>query len=223
MCIRDRVQIDIQQFHLVATPSSSSSNTQLNYWTFWIDYNQDGDFNDNFEFVGYGRSTGSITGYVTIPNSVSNGDKRLRCIMSTSHYVLNTCTTYSNGETEDYTLSITKNQNYADNSISRRERTETGPIDLSESSNTQVDELLVYPNPVSEVLTVNVADISGVESIRLINTNGQSIESILDIKQNNKLSIVDQPDGIYLLIVYYANGQHLAKKIVVQHLSLIHI
>lgn len=76
----------------------------------WIDFNSDGDFADADEFVFQSPNifTLSITGTITIPASTTPGAKRMRvrcndyALVSAGQY----CTTFSYGETEDYTITI---------------------------------------------------------------------------------------------------------------------
>lgn len=80
------------------------------YYTMWIDYNNDGDFNDFNEELGEVASTvANQTVYIdfTVPIGTSIGSKRLRIRCSDiTGGNLDPCTNYSYGETEDYTVII---------------------------------------------------------------------------------------------------------------------
>ncbi|PQJ21811.1 GEVED domain-containing protein [Tenacibaculum sp. SG-28] len=73
----------------------------------FIDYNQDGDFEDSGEIV-FTKSPSQITpviGSFTIPDSAKEGPTRMRVILSYEE-TPEACGTYEYGETEDYTVII---------------------------------------------------------------------------------------------------------------------
>ncbi|QHT66810.1 S8 family serine peptidase [Rhodocytophaga rosea] len=76
----------------------------------WIDYNDDKDFADAGEFVYSSPTagTGIYTGSVTIPSSVSTGLRkmRVRAKYASTFTADQACTTFTWGETEDYTVAI---------------------------------------------------------------------------------------------------------------------
>lgn len=74
----------------------------------WIDYNQNGVF-DLSEFTSLGSGSGSVVqNNITIPVNALPGPTRMRVRVrfSTTLTGNNACTTYSFGETEDYTVNI---------------------------------------------------------------------------------------------------------------------
>ncbi|QHT70247.1 S8 family serine peptidase [Rhodocytophaga rosea] len=77
----------------------------------WIDYNNDQDFNDSGEFI-YGSpsaTTSLLTTNITIPSTVSTGQRRMRvrCKYNGTFTAAESCTDVtSGGETEDYTITI---------------------------------------------------------------------------------------------------------------------
>lgn len=76
------------------------------YWTVFIDYNQDGIFTNPSEKVATGNGKVAITRSFTVPSSAKNGSTRMRIIMHYGNGRTNTCGTYKNGEVEDYTVNI---------------------------------------------------------------------------------------------------------------------
>ena len=75
-------------------------------WGVWIDYNQNGSFNDAGEFNEFTASGAITTGNITIPANAYNGPTRMRVrLMFASN--LQPCGISSWGEVEDYTVNIT--------------------------------------------------------------------------------------------------------------------
>jgi hypothetical protein len=65
------------------------------------------------------------------------------------------------------------------------------------------DEISVYPNPVTDVFTIN--GIEGTATLQIINTNGQVVKNEL-INSGQKVSVGDLPQGIYIVKLTTENG-----------------
>ena len=80
------------------------------YYTMWIDYNNDGDFYDLNEELGEvvaNTASQTVTISFIVPTGITVGDKRLRIRCSdVTGGNLDPCTSYAYGETEDYTVTI---------------------------------------------------------------------------------------------------------------------
>ena len=89
--------------------SVQSGSTYAQGFAIWIDWNNNYSFTDINEAVWnsgtYG--TGVFTGTITIPSGTSTGVKRIRVICSYNSVPTAPCGTYSYGETEDYTVTVT--------------------------------------------------------------------------------------------------------------------
>jgi PKD repeat protein len=75
----------------------------------WIDYNKDNDFSDTGELIGSfspnsANQTGNINFYV--PDNTLPGPKRLRITCMNTTGSPDPCSSYTDGETEDYTIII---------------------------------------------------------------------------------------------------------------------
>lgn len=81
-----------------------------------------------------------------------------------------------------------------------------------------ITKMSVYPNPVSDVLHVQVAQQSSTGTITLQNMKGESVQ-IYNLSQNEgrwQIPVSDLPDGMYL--VNYSDGTvRYTKKVVVCH------
>jgi hypothetical protein len=86
------------------TPGFSGSSYTEN-WRIWIDYNQDGDFDDTGELVYSGNSASAISSSFTIPTSALSGPTRMRISMKYGSYP-GPAEIFADGEVEDYTITL---------------------------------------------------------------------------------------------------------------------
>ncbi len=154
----------------------------------WIDYNQDGDFNDSGEQV-YSRSrttASSISGSFTVPTSALSGATRMRVSMK---YNANPtpCEIFSYGEVEDYTVIIS---NGAGQGIA-------GDTDFSTA------EMSIFPNPAKNSLNISLLEATGKEYV-LFNTVGQVVGKGAFAE---KVDISALQSGIYVIEVTTENNK----------------
>lgn len=100
------VSVNAGQSYGINLSPGFSGQTYNEYWKIWIDYNGDGDFDDSGElaFDAGGLSSTTVTGSINIPAGAS-GDTRMRVSMKWNG-AQTACETFSYGEVEDYTISI---------------------------------------------------------------------------------------------------------------------
>lgn len=93
-------------YNISITPSWTGSVYNEGYAVF-IDYNQDGDFDDAGETVFTNAATNAtpITGSIAIPANATLGETRMRVSMKYNG-IPSACETFSYGEVEDYTVVI---------------------------------------------------------------------------------------------------------------------
>jgi len=89
---------------LTLTPGFVSSS-YTEYWTIWVDWNQDGDFDESNEEVYSNSSRSSVSGSFTVPTTATTGSTRMRVIMKYGSYA-DSCGTFTYGEVEDYTINV---------------------------------------------------------------------------------------------------------------------
>jgi bacillolysin len=111
------------------------TTSRREYWNVWIDYNKNGVFTDAGEKVTFGNATGALTKTFVVPTTALNGTTRMRIQMQYNAYPSTSCTTYTNGEVEDYTVNITGNA-----------------ARMSEQFNNYV----LFPNPTADILHLNM-------------------------------------------------------------------
>lgn len=135
--------------------------TRKEFWTVYIDYNQDGDFDDAGENVGTGSTStsASVSKTFQISPSAKTGTTRMRIQMNYNAAVTDPCATLNNGEVEDYSLNISGG---------------SGITAYSEGQESDLKSLSVSPNPVntSFVKLDYILSSAGNISFRLTDANG---------------------------------------------------
>ncbi|MBX2846224.1 MAG: S8 family serine peptidase [Saprospiraceae bacterium] len=95
-----------QDYTITITPTWTGTIYNEAY-SVWIDYNNDGDFDDNSEQV-WSKAASKDTpvgGTFTVPAGIEFGSKRMRVSMK-YNAIPSSCETFSYGEVEDYTVII---------------------------------------------------------------------------------------------------------------------
>lgn len=173
---------------ITITPYLSSSARKEAYRV-WIDYNQDGDFDDAGELVVSVNKTSatSISGSFVVPANAVPGPTRMRVSMKYNSNP-NPCETFANGEVEDYTVIISGSSKLFASIVH--------------------SELLIYPNPVSDN-QINIA-FSGDETteVRIYNSFGQLV---IHQKFEEIIDVTKLQSGLYLLEVISGGQVHKSR------------
>lgn len=179
------------------TKGSSNTITITPRWTgrtyseayrVWIDYNQDGDFNDAGEQV-YSRSrttASSISGSFTVPASALSGATRMRVSMK---YNANptSCETFTYGEVEDYTVIISNSVNQG----------------VSGGAGFNSSEMSIYPNPAKHTLNISLVEANGKDYV-IYNIMGQVVGKG---NYTESLDVSSLQSGVYMLEVNTDNNK----------------
>ncbi|SRX72383.1 M4 family metallopeptidase [Aequorivita antarctica] len=154
----------------------------------WIDYNQDGDFDDSGEQVySRSRTTASpISGSFTVPTSALSGATRMRVTMK---YNANPspCETFTYGEVEDYTVTISNSVNQGI----------TGDTGFNNS------DMSIYPNPAKHTLNISLVDATGKDYV-IYNVMGQVVSKG---SFTESLNVSSLQSGVYMLEVNSDNNK----------------
>jgi len=169
---------------ITLTPGYVTTSRKEN-WNVWIDYNKNGVFTDAGEKVTTGNATGVLTRTFVIPTTALNGATRMRIQMQYNSYVSTSCTTYTNGEVEDYTVNIVGNA--ALNRVSDN-----------------ISNYVLFPNPTSDVIHLNmVSEKAENKQFSIYNSVGQlqySVNYSLSEGMNYvEFNTSELEKGIYIL------------------------
>jgi hypothetical protein len=179
----------------------------------WIDYNHNNTFDSNEKVAGttgtnfLALQSDSISVSVSIPTTATPGNTRMRVRIveddnyhiahGTAELACNTDTSAANvmdwGETEDYTINIA---------------TATG-IDEKEN----INSITLYPNPVHDLIKLNVPDNSSRYTYSIVSMIGQSLEVNTVLNQRQTIDISGLSEGLYLLKLTdsYSNTEKVLK------------
>ncbi len=148
-----------------------SGSTYREYWTVYIDYNQNGTLNNTGETV-VTVSTTSVNGgtaSITIPTTAKSGLTRMRIQMHYGSQVTNPCSAFNYGEVEDYTINISGGSGFTSSSLNS----------LQDGTN-KLPFIIVAPNPVtgSNALTnYRLAD-NGNTVMKVIDLDGRILRTV---------------------------------------------
>ena len=172
---------------------SGSSYTE--FFTVWIDFNQNGTFESSEEVVaGSSSSAGNLSANVSVPSNAVLGNTRMRVSMKYNSKS-SACESFGDGEVEDYTVNISNSARTSDTNIS-----------ATRLGNEKALDVAAYPNPATNFIQVklNTRDTSNA-TYRIINTIGQSVDSgRLD---TSNINVSKLQSGMYILEVN--DGQKL--------------
>jgi len=171
---------------ILATTTSSQSRG----FRVWIDYNNDGVFDDSASSteIIYSVTSSNTSNYMsfTIPSTVTLGVKNMRVSMKRGG-VSTPCEVFNFGEVEDYTINI------IDGDILKN-------INLLNLNNSKIR---AYPNPTSNVVTFDLGSVYNDISIELINSFGTQIKKYnFNLKRNIKININEVSSGSYIFRIF---------------------
>ena len=163
------------------------------YVKVYIDYNQNGVFTDAGELVvSAAASTAATTrtGSFTVPTTAKSGNTRIRVVLS-DNSATTSCGSYSYGETEDYTISITGGARVGSPTIVRLG-----------SNGGLADQYTLFPNPATSVLSIarpTNADPEQPFSVRVYDLRGSEVRGLFFA--DGQLNVSTLRAGIYMLTV----------------------
>jgi len=189
------------------TLSMGYSSTTYNEWfKVWIDYDQNGIFDDPSEKIydsGAGVTT-TVSGSFTVPLTATLGSTRMRVSMK---YVgtgdtgqPTACLAFAYGEVEDYCVDV---------------QMPSAVSDLGEN-----DNLIhtLYPNPANDVINLNLfyySNFTGLNTISLVNAVGQTVLTSNITSKYTQISTAGLSNGVYNYVLKLSDNSLRRGKLVI--------
>ncbi|NOR74210.1 MAG: PKD domain-containing protein, partial [Draconibacterium sp.] len=190
--------VSAKSYSVTLTPNLS---TTRNFWKIWIDFNDDGDFDDSDETIFImNNKKGSVTSNIIIPD-YAKGNSRMRISMR-EKIAPNPCDDNYNGEVEDYLVSFNEPAASQFKYIS----TDARNFDTN-------NEFKIYPNPVSDKLNINLNLIELDDFYTIYNLNGKKISTNLITSTLTTIDITNYSNGMYLIVVV-SKGKYYNQKFI---------
>lgn len=185
-----------ENFDLSLTPGSTQSTIFPLNFSVWIDFNLNGEFEDDELVLKKNSVTAEITEVIEIPESASPGLSRMRILLG-STFIGEPCQGGNPqfGEVEDYCIELLQ---------------PTNTDDISEE-----ETIVVHPNPFTNSIQFKTQlQIDRQYNMSVVNVMGETIKNIRDFDLNDDLDLSDLPSGVYFLNIE-TNGNSIAfKKII---------
>jgi len=142
----------------------------------WIDYNQDGDFDEDNELVYVKEKSKEkfVKAEFTVPADAINGTTRMRVSMSYAEIPLSD-KNFAYGEVEDYSIIIE-------------------PEDIFSEIYSEATKISVYPNPTADLININTKNNSNIE-VEIFSATG----TFLLASNSPSINISKLSEGIYTL------------------------
>ena len=165
------------------------SSAYAEYFRIYADWNQDGDFLDAGETLVSSTNTAAVTtvrsATFTVPTTAKNGKARLRIVMS-DNSATNNCGTYSYGETEDYSVTVSGG-------------TIAAPTLTGTTARAEVRTLSMFPNPATDMLNLALSDNATISSAVVYDLRGARVAGATFAE--GTLRIGSLAKGMYTLTV----------------------
>lgn len=154
-------------------------------WAVWIDFNQNGLFESREKVVTrFSSRATNLVANIAIPSDAVLGKTRMRVSMKRNK-PQNACSKFLFGEVEDYTINITGNINGLETLA-----------DTEVLANENNSHLIIFPNPVTSIVHVELVNKNSNANYTIMNNIGQIVKFG---KTNNKIDVSNLKSGIYIL------------------------
>lgn len=168
----------------------------VSYFTAWIDWDQDGEWNNTDEMYPIGSITNSTgtdglqaVADITVPADAPMGATTMRIIKNFGESPTDPCGIYQWGQAEDYTVIV-------------------GEVNATGSLN--AEEISVYPNPTRD--RVHIRTGLPVEQVTVYNITGQTVLTATGAE----VDLSALPAAVYVMKVNLSDGSSSSFKIVKQ-------
>ena len=172
-----------QESTYTVTFAGTTGGDYTDFFSVFIDWNQDGSFdntNEKYEMGSITNSNGTdgitATGDITVPTNALLGVTTMRVIKNYFDYSSSPCSISSGfGQVEDYKLNI--------------------GVLATNTFNTS--NLKFYPNPVKDILTITNNKI--IDTVKISNLLGQEVLRVNLNSENSQINISSLASGAYLV------------------------
>ena len=159
----------------------------------WIDWNYDGDFDDENETINISYSNPYGIAQITVPEGAHIGMNRMRIRLLWAYdETAEPCGNSSYGEVEDYSLNVVP---------------EAEKINIIKNFN-----IFVYPNPVKDILFIENQSLK-IKKIDLYNISGKVVKTASENFAKTSFDMKNLPSGLYLLRIETKN-KTITRKII---------
>jgi|GEM_PF-845697 len=170
-----------------------------NFWRIWIDFNNDGDFDDADETIlAANNNKGDVVSSISIP-SYASGETRMRISMKTGK-TPSACDDNFEGEVEDYKISF--------GGASSGDK-------MASSANPFEDEpdnfLTVYPNPTTGGVQLRISVIGNNDSYAVYNSLGSKIMESTISAPLSLIDLSEQPSGMFIVVINSQSQSYIEK------------
>ena len=199
------VGISVSSSYLLEISTGIVGSTNLGYTgdqiAVWVDWNSDGDFDDVGENVYHHVVSAStslpLQSVVAVPSNAHIGETRMRVRIvfeeATEGPIL-PCGNSNFGEVEDYQLNIGE---------------------IVGLKGFVSETVIIYPNPTSRHITIQLNTNDIIEKLTITNTMGQIIHTINNPKTTEDFDFDSFSKGVYFVNIQSENKQ-IVKKVIVQ-------
>ncbi len=177
----------------------TNNNAGWNHFAIWIDYNNDGEFNNSNEFIFTTDELipASYSNTITIAEDAPIGEHRIRLRLKSSEPPMtgdDACTYYYFGETHDYTVNITNITGIAN-------------IDVTE-------QIRIYPNPANSFIKIEANN--PIKNISIYNGIGHLVYNKNINHTECKLNTAALMEGFYIIRIETEKGIY-HRNIIISH------
>ncbi|RZS93540.1 endonuclease [Aquimarina brevivitae] len=183
-----------------------TSSAYTEFWSVWIDFNQNGTFEAAERVVnGSSSSAEQLYANFTVPTTAVAGNTRMRVSMKWNSEP-SPCETFGYGEVEDYTVSI---GNGRSNSVP------SNALKLPLENEKPIFDLVLHPNPVTSTLSIVCKDRRAMD-FKLTDSSGKVVKSFTSRDQSEiHLNLSNLASGLYILSAFDGNRK-IFKKLIIE-------
>ncbi len=210
---------------MTLTPSYAGAQYD-EYWSVYIDLNNDGDFTDQGERVYRNFGTGVINAQFSLPLDAAEGVTRMRVIMKWGCYANGPCDVIPYGEVEDYSFNIQSGPIKTDGTVDFGQAWYNGDQNDVNQVDNPIEFTNLYPNPVvqtvGDILTVEfrIAESTSNLGIRVFDMTGNEvyIEDVIQVEagiNEANVNVATLPAGMYFIEIGDENDAKYTGKFIV--------